>query len=254
MSRQVCLPILLLFIIVSGLIVSVAQAEPAIPIPKIGFDITEAKNPKEVALTLQILFLLTILSLVPSILIMFTSFVRVVIVLSFVKRALATQEMPPQQVIVGLALFLTFFIMAPTISTIYSTAVQPYLDGKITAGEGLDKVQSPVREFMFKQTRERDIDLFLNLNKLPRPKNRDDVPTYVLAPSFMISELTTAFQMGILLFIPFIVIDMVVASVLMSMGMIMLPPVMISMPFKILLFVMVDGWHLITRSLVLSFH
>ncbi|MEW5766763.1 MAG: flagellar type III secretion system pore protein FliP [bacterium] len=239
---------------VNGLIVPLAQAEPAIPIPKIGLDITEAKNPKDVALTLQILFLLTILSLVPSILIMLTSFVRVVIVFSFIKRALATQEMPPQQVIVGLALFLTFFIMAPTISTIHSNAIKPYLDGKITVGEGISKAEAPLREFMFKQTRERDIDLFLDISKLPRPKNRDEVPTYILMPSFMISELTTAFQMGILLFIPFIVIDMVVASVLMSMGMIMLPPVMISMPFKILLFIIVDGWHLITRSVILSFH
>lgn len=225
-----------------------------IPIPKINIGIAEATKPTEVALALQILFLLTILSLVPSIIMMMTSFIRVIIVLSFVKQALATQQAPPQQVITGLALFLTFFIMAPTLTQVNNVALQPYLAGKMTPTQAIEKASDPFREFMFKQTRPKDIDLFLEMSKLPRPKTRKDVPTYVLIPAFMISELTLAFQMGIALFIPFLVIDMIVASVLMSMGMIMLPPVMISLPFKILLFVMVDGWNLLVRSLVLSFH
>jgi flagellar biosynthetic protein FliP len=185
---------------------------------------------------------------------MMTSFIRVIIVLSFVKQALATQQAPPQQIITGLALFLTFFIMAPTLVKVNNVALQPYLAGKLTPTQAIEKASVPLREFMFKQTREKDLDLFLTMSKLPRPKNRADVPTHVLIPAFMVSELTSAFQMGIALFIPFLVIDMIVASVLMSMGMIMLPPVMISLPFKILLFVMVDGWNLLVRSLVLSFH
>jgi flagellar biosynthetic protein FliP len=225
-----------------------------IPIPKINIGIEEATKPTEVALALQILFLLTILTLVPSIIMMMTSFIRVIIVLSFVKQALATQQAPPQQIITGLALFLTFFIMAPTLVKVNNVALQPYLAGKLTPTQAIEKASVPLREFMFKQTREKDLDLFLTMSKLPRPKNRADVPTHVLIPAFMVSELTSAFQMGIALFIPFLVIDMIVASVLMSMGMIMLPPVMISLPFKILLFVMVDGWNLLVRSLVLSFH
>ncbi len=225
-----------------------------VPIPKINIGIEEATKPTEVALALQILFLLTVLTLVPSIIMMMTSFIRVIIVLSFVKQALATQQAPPQQVITGLALFLTFFIMAPTLTQVNNVALQPYLSGKMAPAQAIEKASVPFREFMFKQTREKDIDLFLGLSKLPRPKTHKDIPTYVLIPAFMISELTTAFQMGIALFIPFLVIDMIVASVLMSMGMIMLPPVMISLPFKILLFVIVDGWNLLVRSLVLSFH
>jgi len=225
-----------------------------IPIPKINIGIEEATKPADVALSLQILFLLTILTLVPSIIMMMTSFIRVVIVLSFVKQALATQQAPPQQIITGLALFLTFFIMAPTLVKVNHVAVQPFLAGKMTTTQAIEKATGPFREFMFKQTRKKDIDLFLGMSKLPRPKTRTDIPTYVLIPAFMVSELTSAFQMGIALFIPFLVIDMIVASVLMSMGMIMLPPVMISLPFKILLFIMVDGWNLLVQSLVLSFH
>lgn len=225
-----------------------------LPIPKVNIGIEEAKKPADVALALQILLLLTVLTLVPSIIMMMTSFIRVIIVLSFVKQALATQQAPPQQIITGLALFLTFFIMAPTITEVNKVALQPYLAGKMTPVQAIEKASGPFREFMFKQTREKDLDLFLGLSKLPRPKTRADVPTYVLIPAFMVSELTYAFQMGIALFIPFLVIDMIVASVLMSMGMIMLPPVMISLPFKILLFVMVDGWNLLIKSLVLSFH
>lgn len=231
-----------------------AFSETPIPIPKIDIGITEAKGPKEVSLALQILFLLTILTLVPSIIIMLTSFIRVMVVLAFVSRALATQDMPPHQIIVALALFLTFFIMAPTINKINKEAVQPYLQGKLTPAEALSEAAKPIREFMFRCTREKDIALFMKMGNLGRPANREDVPTYTLIPAFMISELTTAFRMGILLFVPFLVLDMVVASTLMSMGMIMLPPVMVSLPFKILLFVLVDGWHLVTRSLILSYH
>jgi flagellar biosynthetic protein FliP len=236
-------------------LITCASAQPVpIGIPKIDIGVTEAKTPQEVALSLQILFLLTILTLVPSIVMMTTSFIRVVIILSFVKQALAMQQAPPQQVIVGLALFLTFFIMAPTMAKINDVAIQPYLAGKIDIRTALQKATGPVREFMFKQTREKDIALFISLSNMPRPKTKEDVATYVLIPAFMISELTSAFWMGILLFVPFLMIDMIVASVLMSMGMIMLPPAMISLPFKILLFIMVDGWHLLVHSVITSFH
>lgn len=223
------------------------------PIPKIAFDIEEARTTKDVALSLQVLFLLTILTLAPSIILMVTSFTRVVIVLDFVKRALSLQQMPPNQVIVGLALFLTVFIMAPTFQEINANALQPYLNGKLTNEQFADAGMKPLREFMFKQTREKDIALFINMAKIERPKNRDDVPSYCLIPAFMISELRIAFEIGVYLFFPFIVIDMIVASVLMAMGMIMLPPVMISLPFKLVLFILVDGWNLLTYELVRSF-
>jgi flagellar biosynthetic protein FliP len=223
------------------------------PIPKIAFDISEATSPRDVALSLQILFLLSILTLAPSIILMTTAFTRVVIVLDFVKRALSLQQMPPTQVIVGLSLFLTFFIMAPTLNEMNEKALQPYLQGKITNQQFYDRGIEPLREFMFKQTREKDIALFINLSKIEKPKNRADVPTYCLIPAFMISELRVAFEIGIYLFLPFIVIDMVIASALMAMGMIMLPPVMISLPFKLILFVLVDGWNLLIYELVKSF-
>lgn len=248
----------LLWILITSIVVlcsyNVFAQNLPMPIPKLNIGIEEAKKPADVALALQILFLLTVLTLVPSIIMMMTSFIRIIIVLSFVKQALATQQAPPQQIITGLALFLTFFIMAPTITEVNKVALQPYLAGKMAPAQAIEKAAGPFREFMFKQTREKDLDLFLGMSKLPRPKTRADVPIYVVIPAFMISELTYAFQMGIALFIPFLVIDMIVASVLMSMGMIMLPPVMISLPFKILLFVMVDGWNLLVKSLVMSFH
>jgi len=223
------------------------------PIPKIAFDITEATKPKDVALSLQILFLLTILTLAPSIILMTTAFTRVVIVLDFIKRALSLQQMPPNQVIVGLALFLTVFIMAPTFNEINENALQPYMKGKIGNEVFFNRGMKPLREFMFKQTREKDIALFIKLAKIKKPENRNAVPSYCLIPAFMISELKKAFEIGVYLFLPFIVIDMIVASALMAMGMIMLPPVMISLPFKIILFVLVDGWNLITYELVRSF-
>ncbi|KNZ70872.1 flagellar biosynthetic protein FliP [Thermincola ferriacetica] len=228
-------------------------AAPAVPVPNVDININSSSNPQEVSKSLQILFLITILSLAPAILIMTTAFTRVVVVLSFVRSALSTHTTPPNQVIIGLALFLTFFIMAPTWSQVNKEALQPYLSGKLSQEQALKKAVTPVRDFMFKQTREKDLALFVKMANIKRPRTHDDVPTYVLIPAFTISELKTAFQIGFMIYIPFIVIDMVIASSLMSMGMIMLPPMMISLPFKLLLFVLVDGWNLIVRSLIMSF-
>lgn len=210
-------------------------------------------NPQMVGGGLQIMLLLTVLSLAPAVLVLVTAFTRIVIVLSFVRNALAIPQLPPNQVIIGMSLFLTFFVMAPTWNQVNTQALQPYLRGEIDQQMAYDKGIVPVREFLFGQTRERDLALFVELSDLSRPKTRDDIPTYVLIPAFIISELKTAFQMGVIIFVPFLIIDMVVASALMSMGMMMLPPSIISLPFKLLLFVMVDGWHLIIRSLVMSF-
>jgi flagellar biosynthesis protein FliP len=234
-------------------IVMAQDAGFRMPIPKIAFNIDEARSTKDVALSLQILFLLTILTLAPSIMIMMTAFTRVVIVLDFVKRALSLQQMPPNQVIVGLSIFLTIFIMSPTFTKINDTALQPYLKGAMSNEKFFQKGMEPLREFMFKQTREKDIALFIKLAKIEKPKTRADVPSSCLIPAFMISEMKRAFEIGVYIFIPFIVIDMIVASALMAMGMIMLPPVMISLPFKIILFVLVDGWNLLIYELVRSF-
>ncbi len=238
--------------LITLLVTPVLAADP-MPIPKVTFGISQAESPQDVALSLQILFLLTILSLAPSIIIMMTSFTRIVIVLSLTRNALGTQQMPPTQVLIGVALFLTFFIMAPVIKTINEDALQPYLSHKLNHVEALKKAETPLREFMFKQTRKRDLALFINLSRMERPKNNGAVPTHVLIPAFIISELKSAFEMGFIIYIPFLVIDMVISSTLMSMGMLMLPPIMISLPFKILIFIMVDGWALIARGLVLSF-
>ncbi len=201
----------------------------------------------------QLLLLLTVLSLAPAILVLMTSFTRIVVVLSFVRNALGTQQLPPTQVIIGLSLFLTFFVMMPTFSEVNANALQPYMKNEITKEQALGKAEQPLRTFMFKQTREKDLALFVNLSKIVKPKTYSDIPTYVLIPAFVISELKTAFQMGFAIFIPFVIIDMIVSSTLMSMGMMMLPPMMISLPFKILLFVLVDGWSLVVQSLVASF-
>jgi len=224
-----------------------------LPLPAIKFGIEQAKTPQDVAMSLQILLVLTVLSLAPAILILMTSFTRIVIVLAFLRQALGTQQVPPNQVLVGLALFLTFFTMQPTFSRIDKEALTPYLEGKLSTSEAFRKGEDPIRQFMFKQTREKDLALFVALSKSSRPKSPADISTWVLIPAFVISELKKAFEMGFIIFIPFLVIDMVVASVLMSMGMLMLPPVLISLPFKILLFIMVDGWNLIVRSIALSF-
>ncbi len=202
---------------------------------------------------LQILILLTVLTLIPTILIMTTSFTRIVVVLSFVRNALGIQQMPPNQVIIGIALFITIFIMSPTINTINKDAVQPYLNKQITQEQAIKSAEIPLKEFMFKQTRSKDIALFVNLAKIEKPKSIEDIPVTVMIPAFIISELRIAFQIGFLVYIPFLLIDIIVSSILMSMGMMMVPPVVISLPFKILLFVMVDGWYLIINSLVTSF-
>ena len=202
----------------------------------------------------QLLLLVGGISLVPALLFTVTGFTRIIVVLGFIRQGLGTQNAPPNQVLVGIALFLTIFVMAPTFNAIKKDAIDPLNDHKISQAEAFDRGQKPLREFMFRQTRTKDLALFVKLSKLPRPKTRADVPTYVLIPAFIISELKTAFQIGFLIFLPFLVIDLVVSSTLMSMGMMMLPPVFISLPFKILLFVLVDGWDLVTRSLVESFH
>lgn len=230
----------------------VAHAQP-LGIPGIDLRINTSNEPQSVATTLNIILLLTVLSLAPAFLVMLTSFTRIVVVLGFVRNALATQQIPPNQVLIGLALFLTFFTMMPTFQQVYSQAIQPYIANQITQEEAIARGEAPLRQFMFKQTREKDLALFVNMAKMPRPRNQDDIPMSVLIPAFAISELKTAFQMGFLIYIPFLIIDLVVASTLMSMGMFMVPPIMISLPFKILLFVMVDGWYLIVKSLMQSF-
>ncbi len=224
-----------------------------LPLPRIDIGVEPARSPKDVSVSLQILVLLTVLTLAPAILIMLTSFTRIVIVLSFVRSALGSQQVPPNQVLIGLALFLTFFVMAPALGAANEQALQPYLRGEISQQVALDRAAVPFREFMLKQTREKDLALFTALAKAKRPANPSEVPMLVLIPAFTISELKTAFEIGFLIYVPFLVIDMVVASVLMSMGMLMLPPVMISLPFKLLLFVMVDGWNLVIGSLLRSF-
>ena len=201
----------------------------------------------------QIFLLLTVLSLAPAILVLMTSFTRVVVILSFVRNALGTHQLPPTQVIIGLSLILTFFIMMPTFSEINTNALQPYINNQITREQAINAAEQPLRAFMFKQTREKDLQLFVNISKIDRPRTYGDIPTYVLVPAFVISELKTAFQIGFAIFITFMIIDMIVASTLMSMGMFMLPPMMISLPFKILLFVLVDGWSLVVQSVVTSF-
>jgi flagellar biosynthetic protein FliP len=202
----------------------------------------------------EILLLVGGITLLPAMLFTLTGFTRILIVLGFIRTGLGTPTAPPNQVLVGIALFLTIFVMMPTFQAINKDAVQPLRAETIQLPEAIHRAEQPLRAFMFKQTRERDIALFVKLAKIDRPKTRADVPTYVLIPAFIISELKTAFQIGFLIFLPFLVIDLVVSSTLMSLGMMMLPPVFISLPFKILLFVLVDGWNLVTQSLVQSFH
>jgi flagellar biosynthetic protein FliP len=245
----------LLFLIVGVTILCSAAAaqDKTLPFPKLSVEVGKATTPEDVSLTLQILFLMTILSLAPAILILTTAFTRIIVVFHFLKQAMGTPQMPPAQVLVGLAMFLTFFVMAPTWNKVNDQALQPYLQKKMSLQEAYDKGVEPLREFMFKQTREEDLGLFLKLANIGKPKTRNEVPTYALIPAYAISELRIGFQIGFVLFIPFVIIDMVVASILMSMGMMMLPPMMISLPFKILLFVLVDGWHLVVNSLMQSF-
>ena len=229
------------------------QSFAAIAFPNINIGMQGANTPQEFTQGVQVLILLTILTLAPSILIMTTSFIRLVVVLSLTRQALGAGTLPPNQVITSLALILTFFIMAPTFNEINEKALQPYMNNQITQQVALDRGIIPVRNFMFKQTHEKELALFVRMAKIEKPKNKDDVPTYVLLPAFILSELKTAFTIGFVVYLPFLVIDIVVSSVLVSMGMMFLPPTMIALPFKLIMFVMVDGWYLVVKSLVESF-
>jgi flagellar biosynthetic protein FliP len=224
-----------------------------LPLPAIDIGVRQAQTPEDVSATIQIIILLTILTLAPAILILMTSFTRIIIVLSFLRNALGTQQMPPNQVLVGLALFLTFYIMSPVFTQISNDALDPYFDKKISIDEAFELAKAPIHRFLISHTREKDIKLFFDLGKEKIPEKPKDVSFKVLIPAFVISELKTAFQIGFILFLPFVIIDMTVASVLMSMGMFMLPPMMISLPFKLVLFVIVDGWYLLVGSLMKSF-
>jgi flagellar biosynthetic protein FliP len=228
-------------------------ANTSLPLPKVNISVDGANTPKEYVDNIKLLIILTILTLLPSIIIMTTSFIRIIIVFSFLRSAIGTQQTPPNQVLVGLAIFLTIFIMAPTFNKINNDAIKPYLDNKITQQQAIEEGSKPLREFMLKQTRQTDLKLFIDVAKVQGDITKDNVPLYVVIPAFIISELKTAFTIGFLLYIPFLIIDLVVSSVLLSMGMMMLPPVMVSLPFKLLLFVMVDGWHLLVKSLIMSF-
>lgn len=229
-----------------------ASAQPG-PLPNISLNIGGNADQGKAATVVQLLLILTVLSLAPAILMMVTSFTRIIIVLSLVRNALGVQQMPSNQIIIGLALFLTFFIMAPVWQQVNEEALKPYYEDRINGEEALALASTPVKNFMLKQTREKDLALFVKLSKEKRPEKPMDITLPVLIPAFVISELKTAFQIGFLIFLPFLIIDIVVASILLSMGMMMLPPIMISLPFKLLLFVLVDGWYLIVESLVRSF-
>ncbi len=234
------------------LLIASAWAEP-LPIPTVNLNIGGSGDSDQVSTVLKLLLLLTVLALAPSILIMLTSFTRIVVVFSLIRHALGTQQLPPNQVIIGLSLFLTFFIMTPVWEKVNTQALQPYFQKQISGEKAFELSAQPIKDFMLKQTREKDLALFVKISKGKRPESPADISLPVLIPSFVISELRTAFQIGFLIYMPFLVLDMVVASVLLSMGMLMLPPIMVSLPFKLLLFVLVDGWYLIVGSLVQSF-
>jgi flagellar biosynthetic protein FliP len=225
----------------------------AVNLPTLSLGVSDATTPAEVSTALQVLFVLTILSVTPAILLMTTAFTRIIIVLGFVRQAMGTQNTPPNQVLLGLALFLTFFIMAPTFNEINTGALQPYMEETITQQEAFERSVEIMREFMFSQVQEEELQLFIEITREEQPANKNDLSTMILIPAFMLSELKLAFQMGFMIYVPFLVIDMLVASVLMSMGMMMLPPIIISLPFKLLLFVLVDGWQLVVGSLMKSF-
>ena len=240
---------LLIFTVLCAAIPIYAQS----PLPGINISVDQANTPQQVSTTLQIVFLLTVLTMAPAILIMTTSFTRFVIVLSFLRQAIGTPQAPSNQIVIGLALFLSLFVMMPIWEEVNEVALEPYLEETISQEEFVDRASLPIKKFMGKFTREKDLALFVRIAKIERPQNINEVPIWVMIPAFVISELKAAFQIGFLLYVPFLVIDMVVASILMAMGMMMMPPVMISLPFKLMLFVLVDGWHLILGSMVKSF-
>jgi flagellar biosynthetic protein FliP len=247
---------LLLFVIVAVLLLTLTGCadNSAFSAPGVTLSVDPAGEPKQVSSGVQLLVLMTVLSLAPAILMLTTAFTRIVIVLSLLRNAIGTPTIPPNQVLIGLALLLTFFVMGPVYRQIDEQALQPYLKNEIDQETAFERATNPIREFMFSQTRQKDIELFLQMNGQQRPNTLEDIPTQVLLPAFVISELRTAFTIGFMIYIPFLIIDMVISSVLLAMGMMMLPPTVISMPFKLLLFVMVDGWYLIAHSLVVSFH
>ncbi|MDO4719293.1 MAG: flagellar type III secretion system pore protein FliP [Peptostreptococcaceae bacterium] len=257
MRNKIRFPLIFLLVLAAVFLGSTAFAQGTVP--SVSFELNGSNNPRELSNSIELLVLFTVLTLLPSILIMMTSFTRVVVILSFLKNAMGTQQTIPSQVMIGLALFITFFIMSPVGKEVYQEALQPYYENEIGQAEAIEKGMKPIREFMMRQTREKDVALFMDMSGEVRSAKDEmikleQIPNTVLIPAFIISELKTGFQVGFLLFLPFIVIDMVVASTLMSMGMMMLPPMMISLPFKILLFILVDGWNLVIRSIVTGFN
>jgi flagellar biosynthetic protein FliP len=262
MNRRKRCALLLIFVLIAVLFLFnvIASAAPAFQVPKIGLNIGPAEKPQEAASTIQIILILTVLSIAPAILIMMTSFTRIIIILSFLRNALGTQQMPPNQVLIGLALFITFAVMSPVISDINKDAYQPFAKGQITQQQAIDKSSQTIKTWMIKQIfsnkRSKDLELFMKLNGQKDPIKVQDAPKLplsVVVPAFLISEMTIAFKFGFLIYLPFLIIDIVVSSTLMSMGMMMLPPSMISLPFKILIFILVDGWSMLTQSIVMSF-
>lgn len=253
--NKLCVKKLGLGILISTILIILSSiaVNAQVNMPSLNVNFGAANSPQEFSKGLQILIWLTVLTVAPSIFVMATAFTRIVIVLSLTRQAIGTAQLPPSQIIVGLAMILTFFVMAPTFNEMNTQAFQPYMNNKITQQVALKRGMEPLRKFMFKQTEESDLALFVQLSKIKKPKITSDIPTYVLLPSFIISELKTAFKIGFMIFIPFLIIDIVVSSILVSMGMLFLPPVTISMPFKIILFVLIDGWHLIAQSLVMGF-
>jgi flagellar biosynthetic protein FliP len=241
----------LALVILLGATTVMAQESPGgIDLGQTARDLVNRENAPT---SLAIVFMITVISLAPAILIMTTSFTRIIVVLGFLRQAMATQQTPPNQILIGLSLILTFFIMTPTYQAVNENALKPYLAGTLEDTEALAEALKPMRDFMFRQTRPKDIALFLRIAELPRPQTRDDIPTNVLVPAFILSELTTAFMIGFIIYIPFLIIDMVVASTLMAMGMMMLPPIFVSLPFKIIMFVLADGWYLLFDTLTRSF-
>ena len=236
------------------IVVICASASQAQAIPKVSVELGEASEPSDLSATLQVVLLLTVLTLAPSIILMLTSFIRLVVVLGFLRQAIGTQQLPPNQLLISLALILTFFIISPIANQAYNDGLKPYLNEEISKEEAFEKGMAPFRKFMLAQTREKDLALFVNLSGMEQPETEADVPLHILIPGFVISELRMGFQIAFLIFVPFLIIDMIVASVLMSMGMMMLPPIIVALPFKILLFVLVDGWYLLVKSLVGSFY
>jgi len=240
----------LMFVMLIGFS-SLSHAQVTLPTVNLGFK--NAESPTDFVNAIKVVLILTVLTLAPAILILMTSFTRIIIVFSFLRQAMGIQSMPPNQLLVGLSLFLTFFIMGPTFKEMNTKGIQPYISGTMKQEQALEETLTPLRKFMFKQTRPNDLALFVRLAKIEKPKNLSEVPTLVLIPAFIISELKTAFQIGFIIFLPFLIIDMIAASVLMAMGMMMLPPVVISLPIKLMLFLLVDGWSLLVGSIVSSF-